>query len=255
MLRAVSIAAVGTLIPALLLYLWKVSYGFTDLAVIWLFFIAALIFMGNRLLVLQRWRAERRVVLRDDSVIARWMTGQLWAFVSSMLLVAVLIPALSWRALTMPADVAGILFVLSFAAGAVFMTLRLVFRRHFMAPFDRVFASGPSTWTVGLPFAFILFYVTWHAPHIPTEMGSASFVQALRTDLHQLPSRDSWLSQVLRLASNLESVKLWIVTQADQYPAVAAFYNLGMVLFGLLVARASIVITNYIETHYDGSST
>ncbi|MDC6679018.1 hypothetical protein OEZ78_26490, partial [Leclercia adecarboxylata] len=70
MMRAVSIAAVGTLIPALLLYLWKISYGISDLAVIWLLFIAALIFLGNRLLVLQRWRAERRVVLRDSSFIA-----------------------------------------------------------------------------------------------------------------------------------------------------------------------------------------
>lgn len=254
MMRAVSIAAVGTLIPALLLYLWKVSYGCTDLAVIWLFFLAALIFMGNKHLVLQRWRAERRVVLRDDSVIAPWMTGKLWALVSSVLLVAVLIPALSWHALTMPADVAGILFVLSFAAGAVFLTLRSFFQRHFMSPFDRVFASGPSTWSVGLPFAFILFYVTWHASDIPTEMRSASFEQALSIDLHQLPARDSWLSQVFRLASDFDSVKLWIVTQADQYPAVAAFYNLDMVLFGLLAARASIVITNYIETNYDGSS-
>nr|WP_111301428.1 hypothetical protein [Paracoccus saliphilus] len=254
MMRAVSIAAVATIIPALLLYLWTVTYALTDLAFIWLLFVAPLIFMSNRLLVLQRWRAERRVVLRDESFIAPWMTGQLWAFVSSILLAAVLIPALAWHALTMPADVAGILCALSFAAGTVFLTLRSFFQRHFMPPFDRVFASGPSTWTVGLPFAFILFYVTWHASDIPTEMGSASFVQALSIDLHQLPERGSWLSQVFRLASDFDSVKLWIVTQADEYPAVAGFYNLDMVLFGLLTARASIVITNFIETHYDGRS-
>ncbi|WP_405402664.1 hypothetical protein [Paracoccus sp. Ld10] len=254
MMRAVAIAAVGTLIPALLLYLWKVSYGITDLAIIWLLFIAALIFLGNRLLVLQRWRAERRLVLREDSFVAPWMTGQLGAFLSSILLVAVLIPALAWHALTMPADVAGILCALSFAAGAMFQALRSFFQRHLVPPFDRVFASGPSTWLIGLPFAFILFYVTWHAPDIPTEIRPASFVDALSIDLHQLPERGSWLSQIFRLASDFDSVKLWIVTQADEYPEVAAFYNLDMVLFGLLTARASIVITNFIDNHYDGKS-
>lgn len=254
MMRAVSIAAVGTLIPALLLYLWKISYGISDLAVIWLLFIAALIFLGNRLLVLQRWRAERRVVLRDSSFIAPWMTGQLWAFISSILLAAALIPALAWHALTMPAAVSGILCALAFASGAIFLTLRLVFLRHFMPPFDRVFASGPSTWAVGLLFAFLLFYVTWHAQDIPSEMLSASFLQALSIELHDLPDRGSWLSRAVALASDFDSVKLWIVTQADDYPAVVAFYNLDMVLFGLLTARASIVITNFIETHYDGRS-
>lgn len=254
MMRAVSIAAVGTLIPALLLYLWKATYATTDLAVIWLLAIAAFIFLGNRLLVLQRWRAERRLVLRDSSFIAPWMTGQLWAFVSSTLLAAVLIPALAWHALTMPVAVSGILCALAFASGAVFLTLRSVFLRHFMPPFDRVFASAPSTWAVGLPFAFILFYVTWHAQDIPSEMLSATFLQALSIDLHDLPDRGSWLSCTVGLISNIDSVKLWIVAQADSYPAVAAFYNLDMVLFGLLTARASIVITNFIETNYDGRS-
>lgn len=254
MMRAVSIAAVGTLIPALLLYLWKATYAVTDLAVIWLMFIAALIFVANWLLVLQRWRVERRVVLRDDSFIKPWMTGQLWAIVSSILLVVVLVPALAWHALTMPAGVSGILCALAFTAGAVFLALRSAFQRHFMPPFDRVFASGPSTWFVGLLFAFLLFYVTWHAKDIPSEMLSVSFLKALSIELHDLPDRGSWLSRAVALASDFDSVKLWIVTQADDYPAVAAFYNLDMVLFGLLTARASIVITNFIETHYDGRS-
>lgn len=145
MMRAVSIAAVGTLIPALLLYLWKVSYVLSDLAGIWLLFIGVLIFLGNRRLVLERWRAERRVVLREGSWVSMWMTGGVWAVVSSALLVAILIPALAWHALTMPSDVAGILCALAFASGALFLAMRAFLMRHFMPPFDRVFASGPST--------------------------------------------------------------------------------------------------------------
>lgn len=254
MMRAISIAAVATVIPAALLYLWKLTYALADLAVIWLLFVAALVFLGNRLLVLQRWRAERRVVLREESFIAPWMTGQLGAFLSSILLVAVLIPALAWHALAMPADVAGILCMLSFATGAMFLALRSFFQRHFMPPFDRVFASGPSTWLIGLPFAFILFYATWHAPDVPAQIISASFPEAISIDLHRLPERNGWLSWTFGLASDFESAKLWLVAQGRDYPAVAAFYNLDMVLLGLLTARAGIVITNYIETHYDGCS-
>lgn len=254
MMRAVSIAAVGTLIPTLLLYLWKVSYALSDLAGIWLLFIGVLIFLGNRRLVLERVTAERRVVLREDSWVARWMTGRVWAFVSSALLVAILIPALAWHALTMPSDVAGILCALAFASGALFLAMRAFLMRHFMPPFDRVFASGPSTWFIGVPFAFILFYATWHAADIPAQMLSASFSEALSIDLHALPERSGWLARALGLASAFDSAKLWLVAQARDYPAVAAFYNLDMVLFGLLTGRASIVITNFIETHYDGRS-
>lgn len=254
MMRAVSITAVGTLIPALLLYLWKVSYALSDLAGIWLLFIGVLIFLGNRRLVLERWRAERRVVLREDSWVSKWMTGGVWAVVSSALLVAILIPALAWHALTMPLDVAGILCALAFASGALFLAMRTFLMRHFMPPFDRVLASRPSTWLIGLPFAIILFYVTWHAADVPTQIISASFSDALEIDLHELPERSGLLSRALDLASAFDSAKLWLVAQARDYPKITAFYNLDMVLFGLLVARASIVITNFIETHYDGRS-
>lgn len=85
-------------------------------------------------------------------------------------------------------------------------------------------------------------------------MLSASFSDALRIDLHALPERSGWLSWALGLASDFDSARLWLVAQARDYPAVAAFYNMDMVLFGLLTARASTVITNFIETHYDGRS-
>lgn len=132
----------------------------------------------------------------------------------------------------MPSDVAGILCALAFASGALFLAIRAFVMRHLMPPFDRVFASGPSTWFIGLPFAFILFYATWHAADIPMSMSSAYFSEALSIDLHALPERSGWLSRALRLAPAFESAKLWFVAQTRDYPAVAASYNLDMVLFG-----------------------
>ena len=137
--------------------------------------------------MLERWRAERRVILREDPWASKWMTGGVLGLVSSALLVAILIPALAWHALTMPSNVAGILCALANASGALFLAIRAFLMRHLMPPFDRVFASGPSTWFIGLPFAFILFYATWHAADIPMSMSSAHFSEALSIDLHTLP--------------------------------------------------------------------
>lgn len=119
------------------------------------------------------------------------------------LLVAVQIPALSWHALTMPSGIAWFLCALSFASGLLFLAVRA----FLMPPFDRVLASRPSTWLIVLPFACILFYATWHSSDIPARMLSASFSDALRIDLHNLPERSGWLSRAMALASAVESIK------------------------------------------------
>ena len=101
MQRRLSIALVVTLLPAVFLWLWKLTFNFSDLAAIWLLCLAVMIFLGNWSITVNRWKAERGIVLRSGSWLAGWLTGRIGAFLSSTLLVLLLVPALAWNALTM----------------------------------------------------------------------------------------------------------------------------------------------------------
>ncbi len=69
--------------------------------------------------------------------------------------------------------------------------------------------------------------------------------------MSKLPERRGWIAEVLAFGYAFEGAKLWLVAQMREYPLVALLFNLDMALFGFLAARASVVITHFVETHYD----
>lgn len=253
MQRMLSIAFVVTLLPAVLLWLWKLTYVFSDWAAIWLLCMAAMIFLGNWSITIDRWKAERGIVLRSGSWLAGWLTGRIGAFLSSTLLVLLLVPALAWNALTMSGAEIVVSLALVFVSAWLFLWMQSFLARHFMPPFDRVFANGPSAWMVGLPFSVILFLVTWYAQSIPAELLTADFSVELRPGLGELPERRGWITEILGFGYAFQASKIWLVVQMRDYPLIAIFFNLDMALFGFLAARASVVITHFVETHYHGT--
>lgn len=253
MQHRLSIALVVTLLPALLLWLWRLTYGFSDWAAIWVLGLAAMIFLGNWSITIDHWKAERGLVLRPGSWLAGWLTGRIGAFLSSTLLVLLLVPALAWNALTMSGSEIVVSLALVFASASFFLWMQSFLARHFMPPFDRIFATGPSAWMIGLPFSVILFFVTWYAQSIPAEMLTANFSDAMRSGWGELPERRGWIAETLAVGYVFEASKIWLVIQLRDYPLIAILFNLDMALFGFLAARASVVITHFVETHYHGA--
>lgn len=253
MQRRLSIALVVTLLPAIFLWLWKLTYEFSDWAAIWLLCMAAMIFLGNWSLTIDRWKVERGIVLRPGSWLAEWLSGRIGAFLSSTLLVLLFVPALSWKSLTMSETEIFVFLALVFSSAWLFLWVQTFLTRHFMPPFDRIFATGPSAWAIGLPFSVILFFVTWYAPSIPAEMLSADFSTALQSGVEKLPERRGWITEILAFAYAFESLKMWVVMNMQDHPIIAILFNLDMALFGFFASRASVVITHFVQTHYHGT--
>lgn len=253
MQRRLSIALVVTLLPALFLWLWRLTYGFSDWAAIWLLCMAAMIFLGNWSITIDRWKAERDLVLRSGSWLAGWLTGRTGAFLSSMVLVLLLVPSLAWNALTMSRSEIVVYLALIFASAWLFLWMQSFLARHFVPPFDKIFSTGPSAWIIGLPFSVILFLVTWYAQSIPPEILTADFSSALRFGLGELPERRGWIAETLGYGYAFEASKMWLIVQMRDYPLIAILFNLDMALFGFLAARASVVMTHFVETHYHGT--
>lgn len=251
MKRNLSIALVTSLLSALLLYLWRLSYAFSDLAILWLLLLAAMIFFGNWSLVIDHWLVERGVVLRPESWLSRLLSGRILALFSSVLLVGALVPYLAWQALTMSAVEAAALLGLVLLTAWLFLWAKGFVGRHFMPPFDRIIASGAAAWLIGLPFAIVLFLVSWRTASVPISMLNASFFGAVQSGFDALPERRGWIAEVLAFGYAFEAAKLWLVVQLRDYPVAALLFNLDSALFGFLVARAGVVITNFIDTYYD----
>lgn len=251
MKRNLSIAFATSLLSGLLLYLWRLSYAFSDLAVLWLLLLAAMIFLGNWSLVIDHWLAERGIVLKPESWLSHWLSGRILAFFSSTLLVGTLVPVLAWQVLNMPAAEAAVLLGLVFSTAWLFLWARGGVGRHFMPPFDRILTLGPSAWLVGLPFAIVLFLVSWRTTSVPLSMLNATFSEAVRSGFDALPERRGWIAEVLAFGYAFKAAKLWLVVQLRDYPLVARLFNLDAALFGFLAARAGVVVTNFIDTHYD----
>tara|TARA_R110002072_G_scaffold26023_7_gene86620 strand:+ start:1405 stop:2172 length:768 start_codon:yes stop_codon:yes gene_type:complete len=248
----VSIALVVTLIPALLLSLWNLTLSYSDWAVLWLLVLAGMIFRGNWSIVIAHWRAERGIVLRAESWLSRWFTGRVWAFLSSATLVLALTPALAWQALTMSTVEAILLLTLAFASAWLFLSMRSFLARHVIPPFDRILATGPSAWLLGLPFSVILFFITWYTTTVPAEMFSASFSEIIQSNFRHIPETRGWIAEILAVGYAIEAAKLWLIAQLRNYPIVTLILNLDAALLGLLVARASVVIAHFVEAHYRG---
>ena len=124
--------------------------------------------------------------------------------------------------------------------------------RHVMPPFDRILATGPSAWLLGLPFSLILFLITWYTTTVPAEMFSAPFSEIVQSSFRKLPERRGWIAELLSVGYAIEDAKLWLMAQLRDYQLVALFFNIDAALFGLLAARASVVITHFVEAHYGG---
>ena len=251
MKRNLSIAFATSLLSGLLLYLWRLSYAFSDLAVLWIMLLAAMIFMGNWSLVIDHWLVERGIVLKPESWLSHWLSGRILAFFSSILLVGVLVPFLAWQVLNMPAVEAAVLLVLVFSTAWLFLWAKEFGGRHFMPPFDRIITLGPSAWLVGLPFAIVLFIVSWRTTSVPLSMLDATLSEAVRSEFGALPERRGWIAEVLAFGYAFKAAKLWLVVQLRDYPLVALLFNLDAALFGFLASRAGVVVTNFIDTHYD----
>lgn len=251
MKRNLSIAFMTSLLLGLVLYLWRLSYTFSELSVLWLLLLGAIIFLGNWKLVIDHWMAERGVVLKPDSWLSQKLSGRILAFFSSTLLVLALVPFLAFQVLTMPSVQAVVLVGLVFFTAWLFLWAKGFVGRHCMPPFDRILALGASVWLVGLPFAIILFFVSWWTTNVPLSMIDATFSEAMRSGFEALPDRRGLIAEFLAFGYAFKTAKLWLVVVLRDYPLVALLFNLDAAFLGFLAARAGVVVTNFIDTYYE----
>lgn len=240
---------VATGLIGLCLYLWRLAYALSDWAVLALTPLALLLFFGFWRLMLYPWKAKLLIALREESPLAQFMTGKIRAALLSLAFTTIAVFILAWKALSVSASEAGILLSLIFVSGIVFSISQGFLERHLHQPFACATATSFSTWAVALPFTVLVAFWTWSNVVYPGAMIDATFREALQIGFDKLPDRGGWIAEGMAIPYVYESGKLWVVVQFKEYPFVAALFSLDTALFSIILARASIVVTQFIHSN------
>ncbi|MDU8912489.1 hypothetical protein [Aestuariicoccus sp. MJ-SS9] len=244
------IKAVGsTAFLGLSLYLWRVGYHFSDWAILALLPMAVLLFFGSWPLIIDPWKERLHLALLPQSPLSRLLSGKFRTAFLAMTFVFVSVALLAWQCLTASPLQATILLMLVFTAGFSFSWSQDFLVRHFRQPFARYWATSLGTWLVAAPFTLIIAWITWSSESQPGEMLTATFQEALKIGIDQLPARRGLIAELLSWLYAYDAAKLWLVIQYKEYRMLAVFFSLDAALLGFVLARASIIITNFIGMH------
>lgn len=238
----------ATMLVGISLFLWREAVALGDWSILSLIPLAIFIFLGSSALTLPPWKARLGLAVRDDSTLRRILTGRLRSILTATVFAVVSVLILAWQALeASQLEMIAMLLVL-FCSGCMFFQIERLFLRDFKQPFARSYAASASTWTVALPFLFVLAYSAMSQGR-PGELLNASLTDAIRMGVEDVPLPEGWLSRILAFPYAYEDVKLWAVVQAKDYPVVAYLFSLDAALFSFVLARTGVVLTQYLGAY------
>lgn len=249
MSRPFQIAALATLFTIFSLSLWRLAFVASDWAVLALLPLAAVIGIGFWPLTLSPWKARLHIALRPESQWGKRLTGKIRAMVFSVAFTLASVGLFAWQALRTTAPEALLLALIFFLSALAYFLAQNLLLRHFHQPFARAIATSLTTWVVAIPATGMIAWFVWAFAPMPGTMLDAGFQQALQIGLTQLPPRGGWLSTLLSVPFGYEAVKLWVVVQLQDYPALAWLFSLDVAFFSFILCRTGIVVAQFIDTH------
>lgn len=249
MYRSLQIAALATLLASSSFYLWRISFLYSDWAILALIPLTVIIAISIWPLTLEPWKAQLDIALRDESSWKKCMTGSIRAIILSITFTLISVTLLCWQALRASAGEAALMLSIFFISALAYSFGERVFLRHFHQPFARAFATSLVTWCLAIPATIGITVVFWSFATIPGKMMDASFQEALRIGLMQLPPRSGWLSNILSVLFGYEAAKIWVVVQLRDYPVLGWIFSLDSALYSFILCRTSIIVAQFVEVH------
>lgn len=249
MYRPIQIAVLTTLLATLSFYLWRVSFTYSDWAILALIPLTVIFATSIWPLTLDPWKARLDIALRNESTWKKWLTGRLRAILLSSAFTLGSVTLLAWQALRASAFEAALMLIIFFISALSYSFGQRLLLRHFHQPFARAFATSLVTWCLAVPATIGIAVVSWNFAIIPGRMMGAGIQEALQVGLMQLPPRDGWLSNILSVLFGYEAAKIWVVVQLRDYPVLGWIFSLDSALFSFILCRTSIIVAQFVEVH------
>ncbi|MXY51951.1 MAG: hypothetical protein F4Y86_05385, partial [Gammaproteobacteria bacterium] len=240
------IAIATTLFPVAL---WRLLYPASDWAALCLAPLALLLFEGIRRPLAAALRARAEAVVRHDSPIARFATGQLRAAVHATLFAGSAVVVLAWQALEASWTEALILAA-ACAAGccaAVYAPRRA--GSHFRLAVADHYGIAFGALGVAVVLVPLLAWVNWPFVVCSGEFRELGLQATMEFWLEKrLPSRGGWIAEGLALMYAIEAIQVFAVARLwGLGSAGALLYSVYLSLVAYLVARSSAAVSWFVR--------
>ncbi len=249
MARSVLNALVATVLTAVSLYLWRITYPSTDWAAMALGLLALAIWLGSWPLFLDTWRVRFFIALREDSFLGKILTGRVRAAFLTTGFTLAAVTLLAWQSLNASKEEACIMLLAFLLSGGLFSLGQNLVARQFHQPFARSLATSLVSWLVAVPFTIFLAYSFWAWTAMPGAMLDADLSRAVHIGLEELPPRGGWIATFLAIPYIYEAIKLWVAVKLADYPVVSILLSFDAALFSFVLCRTAIVVTQFVEAH------
>jgi hypothetical protein len=242
-----------SLFVTLSLYLWRIFYPLTDLAVLFMVPLSLFLFVGSFRSSSAVYRAIVNAAVRGDSPYVWLLTGRLRSFLGALIFVFLAMPLLAWHAIASTMAELLLFGVLCFSASILFAVTLKQLLRHLTPAFARTTALTASTLIVSMIFIPLLAWSNWNFTHQPEAIRSVSLGQALQLGFEQLPVRRGLVAELLSPLFAMEYAKLWFVVQDESPKWFSFWYSIDAALISIIAARASAVLTTIAQQARGGS--
>ena len=242
-----AIVVSSTLLLAVPLYLWRISYPLTDWAVIFLVALAPMLFAGIYSRRKDLLKARRRAAVRRKSWVSNFARGRIRATIDSVVFVAFAIPILAWQALGKTDPITPVLILLCMVASSMSLGFRCWLQRHFYTPYAASWSFALGAGAAAIIFVPILAWINWNYVLFPGEFLSLGFLEAVQFGVEeQLPPRRGWIAEILAFPFAIESAQIWLTAKYGSTMAWApAVYSIYLALVAFVVARASTALASF----------
>ena len=195
--RQVLHAIAATCVLSALLGVWRLAYPRTDAAGLPLLVLGLLLGASHMMLVREPYRVCMRAVVRRESCLSRWLTGQCRAVRGALLFACAAVPLLAWLALRIDMLETLTFAVLALLASVAYGGLRTYMQRHAHPPFAQMAAAKTVNWLVALPCVPLLAWLNYHfVEYSAAIVAAGSMAEALELGIAQaVPGRQSWLAE------------------------------------------------------------
>lgn len=220
-------------------FLWRALYEFGDVSLVSLIPLSILMLTGSYITILGSRRASLDSILSESTSVRHWLKGRIVAAVLSLIVTAVGIFLLAYKALVAQSWELLVSVLCVLTTSVFFLKASRMASPHVNQKYLLTAATNMTVVTAGTLFFFVYIYSLWNFQKYPEYILSDSLLVSIERALSELPQGIGPAAGLFEIAAVIEISKSWLVVKSESLFGFApAIYIVYGALFGYFQVRA-----------------
>lgn len=227
------------------LTVWTLGYQKTDVAALSLLPIIVILAWSNFQLSAATNKSYLQIALLESSKFRNLLTGRISAIVGAVVFSIATGVLLGLNALTL--SLSEVQAYLGLLVTGVFISSLLTSwtQSQFKSPYSHTFSVNVSTVLLSLLYIPVVVWVNWHFVQYPGMIKTATLSEVIDYSSSQLPSRRTWLVELVAIFEAFAMIKVWLVVKLDSPTWARILFTFDTAVASVLLARGISVINVY----------